>query len=268
MVKTRYRGIDMRPSALLDRSHKKILEGKYLANRYVNYVLAAQKSSCLLYGLQRSGTNYLEHLIRSNFPGARIRNANRRSHYRHKHWRLYADNSLIPTRQYRSKLSAEDAKSFWTLLQNEGVHIDAVVVVVREPLHWYRSYQSWANRIKWPAVDHHYLQEWNAYYRTWRALAAEDPERIALIRYEDLLGSDELAFSSLATVLRMPRVGTIKDFKHVPQSHDFDTTKRDANLSPLTLDDFPPDDRDAVLANLDPSLSQALGYTANSNIDT
>ena len=138
--------------------------------------------------------------------------------------------------------------------------IDAVVVVVREPLHWYRSYQYWAARLAWPAVGYHYLQEWHAYYGTWHALAAEDPERIKLIRYEDFLSSEDQAISDLATVLQLPRLGATQTLKHVPHSRRFDAGRRAANLAPLTLDDFPPSERQAILANLDPSLNEALGY--------
>jgi len=268
MFGKRYRGIDMRPRALLDRSQKKVLEGKYLANRYYKYLSAPQKTPCILYGLQRSGTNYVEHLLGSDFPGVRIRNSTKRSHHRHKHWRLYADKSLMPTPEYLSRRSVEDARGLWDLFRDDGVRIEAVVVVVREPLHWYRSYQNWAVRLKWPEVDYHYLQEWNAYYRIWHALAAEDPDRIVLLRYEDLLGSEETALSSLANVLKMPLVDAAQDFKHVPHSQGFDTKKREENLSPLALDKFPPSDRDAILANLDPLLNEALGYPAMSNVDT
>ena len=53
----------------------------------------------------------------------------------------------------------------------------------------------------------------------------------------------------------------------VPHSQRFDDAKRVANLSPLTLDDFPSNERQAILANLDPSLIEALGYADYSVID-
>ena len=67
----------------------------------------------LLYsGLQRSGTNFLETLLKKKYR-VRFLNSNKdRNSVLHKHFRLYDDKEIIPEPQYRNELKIADFESY------------------------------------------------------------------------------------------------------------------------------------------------------------
>lgn len=71
----------------------------------------------LHYGLQRSGTNFLETLLKKNYR-VHFLNSNRdRSSPLQKHYRLYDNKDIIPEPQYHNDTEVENFKQFEALLE-------------------------------------------------------------------------------------------------------------------------------------------------------
>ena len=99
----------------------------------------------LHYGLQRSGTNYLETLLKKNF---RIRflnsNKDRRSPL-HKHCRLYKNKQIIPEPQYQNDIVVDTFDQFESLFE---VVPDYYFIISKDPYSWNLSYRNWAKKMQ------------------------------------------------------------------------------------------------------------------------
>lgn len=227
-----------------------------------------RRTKLLVNGLQRTGTNYLEVLLKRRYR-VRIVNAAERSAAGHKHARLYPDKALIPEPQYRNDLHVVDYVSFEALLE---VVPDQVLVISKDPYSWYLSYRKFGERCGWPPPDHHYIDEYNAYYGTWLQLAATT-SRVHFVRYIDLLAEPDAALHSLAAALDLtPRIGgreggrgrrarPVRRVRRVPVSGTFSADSAEYYLEAKYLDEYD----DATLAELnervDAGVVEQLGYS-------
>jgi hypothetical protein len=141
----------------------------------------------LLFGLQRSGTNYLETVLRKRYRVRFVNDRHDRAAVSHKHARLYADKHLIPEPQYANDVVVDDLASYEALLPKLP---DKYVVISKDPYSWLLSYHRWARRCGWPTPDHDYIEEYNAFYGTLLDLASGN-DRMRFVRYGDLI-VDEL----------------------------------------------------------------------------
>jgi len=148
----------------------------------------------MIYGLQRSGTNYTEALILENFKHTSFWN----EHYpkslpTHKHFRLYEQKHLVPSLYYLNEF-------YYPTFQSFDAHVSGLtkkkdlkyVVVVKDPYGWYLSYLRYAHRtteINFLKKDANgqFILEWNLFYGKWLQFQQEAPDRVHIIRYKDLL---------------------------------------------------------------------------------
>lgn len=214
----------------------------------------------LLYGLQRSGTNYLESLLKRAYDVEVINNKQQRSSPSHKHFRLYDQKTIIPEAQYANSLPCPDLQTFEGYLQTVP---DYYLVLSKEPISWLRSYQDWAQACGWPAVGHHYLEEYNLFYGRWLAFAKET-ERIVFLRYVDLLGAKEAALAGLEARLGLRRrwLGglRLRRIRRVEQSADFSAERRAYYLNQAYLDAYDPAELEALERLVDAQVRAGLGY--------
>ena len=114
---------------------------------------AMGKMRLLQYGLQRSGTNFLESLLKKNYRVSILNDNRIRSSPLQKHCRFYSNKEVIPEPQYRNEIVANTYEQFQNLFPTAP---DFFIVISKDPYSWYLSYQNWAEKCNWPSVGHHY----------------------------------------------------------------------------------------------------------------
>ncbi len=215
----------------------------------------------LLYGLQRSGTKFLEAAISAQY-GVRILNENNdRASARQKHARLYADKRIIPEPQYLNDLVATDLQTFEGLI---GCKADAYVVISKDPYSWLLSYRAWARMCNWPEPGHHYIQEYNLFYRSFLTLAKES-SRFHFVRFIDLLRDRQGTLASLARRIglrprRLPRLLNFR-LRRLAKTDSFTARKADFYLQGRYFDRYTSQELAEVNGVLDPAVVAELGYS-------
>lgn len=147
----------------------------------------------LLYGMQRTGSNYVEELVKKNFTDVSfLRNEYSRALPTHKHFRLYEEKHLIPQNKYMNSFKYDSHAQF-------DDHVSEIVnkkninylVVVKNPYSWYLSYKRHAKKFKYNyyknSVCPHFILEYNAFYSKWLEFSEEVRDRIMIVRYEDVI---------------------------------------------------------------------------------
>ena len=219
----------------------------------------------LHYGLQRSGTNYLEFLLAKKYR-VQILNSNidgvrpDRSSPLHKHFRLYDEKDIIPEPQYRNDFKIDSFKDFEGLLE---VIPDYYVIISKDPYSWFLSYTEWARRCSWPAVPYHYLTEYNLFYGKWLAFS-QQTDRILFVRYSDLLRDPDQELHRLEEKMHLKRkflypLRSSAAFK-VPQSKEFSMERRSYYLSEQYIKEFTAEQLREANAIIDLDVLDQLGY--------
>ena len=216
----------------------------------------------LLYGLQRSGTNYLETLMALNYPNCKFINSEQRNHIQHKHFRLYENKQYIPEPQFDNDKQFSNLFDFeQTLTPSETP--DIYLVMSKDPYSWYTSYVGWSKKNNWPNRHYHYIEEYNLFYGKWMEFAAES-NKVLFIRYRDLLLQPQTELHKIATILSLPQKSNIKTTKKVYASRRFTDDKKEAFLNKSFLNKIEPDDFTQINAKLDRKLMEQLGYQIES----
>ena len=219
----------------------------------------------LHYGLQRSGTNFLESLLakkyrvqflNSNINGIRPD----RSSPLHKHFRLYDEKDIVPEPKFRNELKIDRFIDFEKLLE---IVPDYYLIISKDPYSWYLSYNDWARRSKWEPVPYHYILEYNLFYAKWLEFS-QQTKKILFVRYIDLLRSPdeelnrlELEMHLQKKFLYMLRSNVV--FK-VPQSGEFSIDRRSYYVSEQYLQSFTKEDLKEINDLIDPRVITMLGY--------
>jgi hypothetical protein len=219
----------------------------------------------LHYGLQRSGTNFLESLLakkyrvqflNSNINGIRPD----RSSPLHKHFRLYDEKDIVPEPKFRNELKIDRFIDFEKLLE---IVPDYYLIISKDPYSWYLSYNDWARRSKWEPVPYHYILEYNLFYAKWLEFS-QQTKKILFVRYIDLLRSpdEELNRLELEMHLRKKFLYMLRSnvvFK-VPQSGEFSIDRRSYYISEQYLQSFTKEDLKEINDLIDPRVITLLGY--------
>ena len=153
------------------------------------------KKKILHYGLQRSGTNFLESLLVKNFDIKIHSLRKEREHPLQKHFRLYDDKSKIPESKYLNNYNFktyDDFKKSWGL----NTEINGVIVISKDPYSWLLSYEKWAKKCNWPNPSYQYIEEYNLFLDKWRVFAQQSND-ILFIRYIDLLVQPEIELTKI-----------------------------------------------------------------------
>ena len=90
------------------------------------------KKTLLHYGLQRSGTNFLESLLKKNFKVSIPNLRKEREHPLQKHFRLYDDKTKIPEPKYYNKITYENFKEFEKSL-DLSKEIQGIIIISKDP---------------------------------------------------------------------------------------------------------------------------------------
>lgn len=214
----------------------------------------------LLYGLQRSGTNFLETLLKNKYRVQILNDNKDRNSVLHKHFRLYDEKEIIPEPQYRNELKIADFESYKKLFDEVP---DYFLVISKDPYSWLLSYNKWAKICHWPTVPHHYILEYNLFYGKWLEFS-QQTEKIIFCRYIDLLQDNDKVLSRLESKMNL-RKKLLYPFissrlNKVSQSDQFTNNRRIFYLTEKYLQEFRKEDLQDINAFLDPKVISLLGY--------
>lgn len=222
------------------------------------------KKNLLHYGLQRSGTNFMETLLLKNFK-LEFHNSNLdRSHPIQKHFRLYDEKHLIPDSQYDNNLKFKNFNNFLDTLEL-NTPIDGVIVVSKDPYSWLTSYKKWGVNCNWTEVGHHYGQEYDLFYKKWLEFSKQD-ERILFVKYLDLLTNAREELERIESRFKLSRRlmsqlrGIQSNLKKVSHSKAFTANRMDFYLKKEYLKDYTPDELDALNGCISDEVLLGLGY--------
>ncbi|HMB00163.1 MAG TPA: sulfotransferase [Spirochaetota bacterium] len=235
----------------------------------------------MLYGLHRTGTNYAQKIIEKNFSDINFLNDGyARSLPVHKHFRLYKEQYYIPEPCYFNNFhysSLAELEEHITRLTNAR-HVN-FIVTVRNPFSWYlsyckmaRRYARWWRKNKWinfqkNRLNPHYMIDYNLFYSKWTDFYRHNPDRIFLIRQEDILQDMKMIMNRLKDKfnlkLKPHKKKGFKDTKKVYMSKQFTEKKRSAYLSKTFLNKYSKQDLMILNEHLNQAMLKQLGYTLN-----
>ena len=219
----------------------------------------------LHYGLQRSGTNFLEYLLakkyrvqflNSNIDGIRPD----RSSPLHKHFRLYDEKDIVPEPKFRNELKIASFIDFEKLLE---VAPDYYLIISKDPYSWYLSYLDWARRSKWEPVPYHYILEYNLFYAKWLEFS-QQTERILFVRYPDLLRDPDQELKRLESKMQLKKkfLYSLRSnlVPKVPQSGEFSSERQSYYLNEQYLQSYTKEGLKEINDLIDPVVINLLGY--------
>ena len=213
----------------------------------------------LLYGLQRSGTNFLEAVLNKSFPIKCLNDKDNRNSPMHKHFRLYDQKNFIPEPKYKNNLHYSDFLSFTNSLDEVP---DYFFVISKNPYSWLISYRNWGEKCHWPSVNHHYISEYYYFYNKWMEFSLQS-DRIIFIRYMDLLSNLEKELKRLKRLTGLhKKIKLINKnyFGQVPQSKSFTESRLRYYLNEEYLELFTKQELMDINHFIGPDLISFLGY--------
>lgn len=219
-----------------------------------------------LYGLQRSGTNFLEALLKKNYQ-VRFLNSNKdRSSPLQKHCRLYKNKEIIPDPQYYNDIQVDTFEQFQALVE---VTPDFYLIISKDPYSWYLSYQSWAEKCNWPNVTHHYIEEYNLFYKMFIDFSSQS-EKFVFVRYVDLLEDTDAELNAIENRIGLKKKLIsrlrLKKPTNVSQSGVFSNGKRDYYLNEEYMKKYRSEDLQILNELLDPQVISFLGYESRNSV--
>ena len=214
----------------------------------------------LHYGLQRSGTNFLESLLKKNYRVQFLNSNKDRSSPLQKHFRLYSEKNVIPEPQYRNNIFVEKFEKFESLFD---VTPDYYLVISKDPYSWYLSYRNWAKKCNWPEVNHHYIEEYNLFYGKFLEFS-DQTEKIVFVKYIDLLKNSSAVLKQLEASMnlkeKIPSQFILRKSDHVSQSSPFTEERRAYYIDEKYLKDYSDEDLQLLNSYLNTEVTALLGY--------
>lgn len=220
----------------------------------------------LLYGLQRSGTNYIEKVLTDHYRVRIINHNDDKTYPGAKHFRLYDNKNIMPEPGYYNNVVIKDFAALEKILKDVP---DYYLVLSKDPYSWLESYEKWAAKCKWEKVEHHYIEEYNLFYRKWLELSSET-DKIIFVRYIDLLRDIDKELQRLEKLmgLRKKVSGLFVQTKytHVDQSETFTQEHLNYYLKEQYFSKYYSELLAEVNNRLDMEVISRLGYSLKDNI--
>jgi hypothetical protein len=222
------------------------------------------RKNILHYGLQRSGTNFLESLLAKNFDIKIHSLRKERDHPLQKHFRLYDDKTKIPESKYLNNYiynSYDDFKKSWKL----NTAINGVIVISKDPYSWLLSYEKWAKKCNWPTPKYNYIEEYNLFLNKWKDFAQQSND-VIFVKYIDLLVQPEIELTKIENKFSLKRRWNTKrkglktELEKVKVSEKFSLDKKDFYIQKKYLKDYDRKKIDLINSTLDENLMEFLNY--------
>ena len=222
------------------------------------------KKTLLHYGLQRSGTNFLETLLKKNFWISIPNLRKERSHPLQKHFRLYDEKTKIPEPKYHNEFTYNHFEEFEHSL---GLHkkVQGIIVISKDPYSWLLSYEKWANKCAWPTPNYHYIEEYNLFLNKWQEFKNQT-NKITFVRYIDLLEKPEEILKQIQAKFELKKKLSIFNTKltltqkKVAVSDVFTAERKEYYLKKKSLDRYSDQSIKSINKRLSNELMQFLQY--------
>lgn len=226
-----------------------------------------KERAALLYGLQRSGSNYAMQILLRNFRNIRFYNhASARCLPTHKHFRLYDEKVIIPDARFYNSFTYSSFKEFKKHAgEVAGREIGIFIVCIKDPFSWYLSYMKHAKKNKFTyfkrSLNSHYLIDYNLFYRKWLDFSMEAPQQVLLLKYEDLIEDLEVSLQKIGEQFHFERSGnsTVNPAK-VHMSRVFTEARSSFYKEKKYLDLLTDREKDIIKHLLDRELINSLNY--------
>lgn len=222
-------------------------------------VMVRSSTKLILYGLQRSGTNYLEQLLNRTYR-VKYLNSNKDTKVPlQKHFRMYDEKNIVGHEVYLNSLMFNNYSELHDWFR---IKPDAFIVISKDPYSWLLSYRKWAEKNAWPKVQHHHIEEYNLFYGKFLSLAKES-DNIHFVRYQDLLCNMDGELARLQQLCGFaPRKSLFRNtnLRRVPQSARFTQDRLDYYVKEHYMDQFTETDLAETNALLSTEVMRSLGY--------
>lgn len=224
----------------------------------------------LHYGLQRSGTNYLEALLKKKYSIKILNDDSDRKHPIQKHFRLYDNKTFIPESKYENNLVFPSFADYEKSLELKK-QIDGIIIISKDPYSWYTSYSNWAIKCNWPKANYHYIHEYNNFYAKWKEFAKQEP-RIIFIKYIDLLTDSDNELRkieekfNLSHKFKLLNRNSKINIKKVSSSTTFSSDKYSFYKEKKYLSKLTQSEIEHINSILDVQLVNELNYEIENNI--
>lgn len=147
----------------------------------------------VIQGIQRSGTNYLNELLKQyNYKVLNYYDP-QRNDPKHKHFRWqHEKDSIRMDKRYNNNLIANSIEE---INAHSGYKVDTKhLVIFRAPEKWLGSIYRWGLANRWfsDEVDFFsnklelYINEWDSYYHFWQKINEKHPSSVFIINYDNL----------------------------------------------------------------------------------
>jgi hypothetical protein len=225
-----------------------------------------KEQAALLYGLQRTGSNYTQHVIQKNFRNIRFFTHPSRCLPTHKHFRLYDEKSAIPDARFYNAFTYSKFEDFKQHVGKiSGGEISIYIVCLKDPYSWYLSYKKHArkNKITYfkKSLNSHYIIDYNLFYRKWLDFSNDAPDEVLLLKYEDLIEDLEGSLKGIGEKFNLERSSDkLVNPDKVPMSRLFTEAKSAFYKEKKYLDLISEQEKDVIQHLLDPELMSSLNY--------
>lgn len=220
----------------------------------------------LIYGLQRSGTNYLEKILTDRYQVEIINRNHDKTYPGAKHFRLYDNKDFVPEPGYRNDVRIESYQHLESML---AVQPDYCIVISKDPYSWLESYNKWAAKCKWDKVSHHYIDEYNLFYGKWIELSGQTG-KIVFVRYIDLLkdvyGELKQLEKKLGLKKKLFAQLSKAEYSLISQSDIFTMEHAKYYLEERYFANYTQDRLDEINSRLDKCVMSRLGYVKRNNV--
>ncbi len=179
------------------------------------------RKTFFVYGLQRSGTNFLTEFMKVNL-GIEMKNNDLgdRGHISQKHFRLYDNKEIIPVKQYFNTILIEDYEQIKEMLGEKDLHC---IVIRKDIFSWLTSIQRWAVKCDWEKKDKmDYIDDYIHFYKKWESF---DSEHVLFVNYISLVTKNKETIKIIENFTGKKYVG-VKVSDKLKCSGVFDSEKR------------------------------------------
>ena len=222
-----------------------------------------------IFGLERSGTNYIEWLLKSNFCDLLV--------FRHELGWKHGDPKELFVRFLNQGINPDEVPNIRTRLtapafQNQEFAETTLrlvaqrrlyfVLMVKNPYSWYESLAKY-QRFPLRPIRKDAIRRWSIQNRRWCDLHDQHHDRSLIMRYEDLLRNLPGCLTHLQNTCSLERQTQIKDcqLRIAPDirltTKDFDRTYF---LEKKFLERYNRHNFENINRNLDPEMMKRFGY--------
>ncbi|MFC2089435.1 hypothetical protein ACFLT1_01565 [Bacteroidota bacterium] len=220
------------------------------------------------YGLQRTGTNYVQGILLENFTELSfLNNVTTRSLPLHKHFRLYSEKHFIPSPDYLNNFHYESFEAFDAHVQQfvneKDFHYQ---IITKHPISWYISICRTARRNKWHSyigkqINSHYMLDYNLFYSKWLSFSRQS-KRVHLYKYEDFLYDFDSAIEKVRIDFDLRKKDSgYQNLTKVKMSKSFTKDREAYYTQSKFYDSFTKDELLMLTAHLDTTVIEEIGYT-------